>query len=141
MLVLTRKLGETIQVGEDVCLTVLKIKGNTVRIGIEAPATVQVKRGELPPRPARTEITLVMECKSTEGHESENGGRLPQHATWKSVPGQSLRQLDRSGPRGTEPLSRQERQRAGTEMTRLREIVDRVTHTPLKTLARAIGTS
>ncbi len=47
MLVLTRKLNESIQIGEDIRITVVRIKGNTVRIGIEAPQQVRVVRGEL----------------------------------------------------------------------------------------------
>jgi carbon storage regulator CsrA len=48
MLVLTRKLQEQICVGNDITITVLRIKGNSVRIGIEAPRGVRVVRGELP---------------------------------------------------------------------------------------------
>jgi carbon storage regulator CsrA len=48
MLVLTRKLQEQIRVGDDITITVLRIKGNTVRVGIEAPRGVRVVRGELP---------------------------------------------------------------------------------------------
>lgn len=47
MLVLTRKKGESIQIGGEIELRVLSVQGNRVRLGIEAPATVDVKRGEL----------------------------------------------------------------------------------------------
>ncbi len=47
MLVLTRKLQEKIQIGNDVTLTIVRIQGNTVRVGIEAPSHVRVVRGEL----------------------------------------------------------------------------------------------
>lgn len=47
MLVLTRKKGEAIQVGQEIQVRVLSIQGNRVRIGIEAPAHVDVRRGEL----------------------------------------------------------------------------------------------
>ena len=50
MLVLTRKLSEKIQVGDNITISVLKVKGNTVRLGIEAPREVHIKRGELPPK-------------------------------------------------------------------------------------------
>ncbi len=50
MLVLTRKHQERIRIGENIVLTVLRIKGNTVRVGIEAPREVRVVRGELPPK-------------------------------------------------------------------------------------------
>ena len=47
MLVLTRKLQEEICVGNNVKITVLRISGNSVRIGIEAPRDVRILRGEL----------------------------------------------------------------------------------------------
>ncbi len=47
MLVLTRKQQQEIQVGGTIKITVLKIKGQTVRLGIEAPQSVRVMRGEL----------------------------------------------------------------------------------------------
>ena len=48
MLVLTRKLEEQIRIGDDITITILKVKGNTVRVGIEAPRAIRVVRGELP---------------------------------------------------------------------------------------------
>ena len=47
MLVLTRKLNETVQIGDDVTITVVRISGDTVRLGIEAPKDVPVHRGEV----------------------------------------------------------------------------------------------
>jgi len=47
MLVLTRKVGESIQIGEDVRLTVLSIQGKNVKIGIQAPRDVAVHREEI----------------------------------------------------------------------------------------------
>lgn len=48
MLVLTRKLQQQIKIGEQVTITILRVKGQTVRVGIEAPREVRVVRGELP---------------------------------------------------------------------------------------------
>ena len=48
MLVLSRKLKQEILIGDNVKITVLKVKGNTVRLGIEAPREIHVVRGELP---------------------------------------------------------------------------------------------
>jgi carbon storage regulator CsrA len=48
MLVLSRKQKQEILIGDDVKVTVLQVKGNTVRLGIEAPRNVKVIRGELP---------------------------------------------------------------------------------------------
>lgn len=47
MLVLTRKQNEKIRIGDDITITVFKIKGKGVRLGIEAPAHIPVLRGEL----------------------------------------------------------------------------------------------
>lgn len=47
MLVLTRKQCEKIQIGDDITITILRTKGKAVRVGIEAPETVTVLRGEL----------------------------------------------------------------------------------------------
>jgi carbon storage regulator len=47
MLVLSRKEGQRVHVGNDTTITITKIKGNVVRIGIEAPGHVAVLRGEL----------------------------------------------------------------------------------------------
>ncbi|HET7690418.1 MAG TPA: carbon storage regulator CsrA [Nocardioidaceae bacterium] len=47
MLVLSRRVGEMIRVGDDVTVTVLEVRGDVVRIGIQAPRSVAVHRAEL----------------------------------------------------------------------------------------------
>lgn len=47
MLVLTRRTGESVMVGDDIVLTVLDVRGDVVRLGIAAPRTVQVHREEV----------------------------------------------------------------------------------------------
>jgi len=47
MLVLTRKQNEKIQIGDNITITVVRMKGKAVRLGIEAPRNVNVLRGEL----------------------------------------------------------------------------------------------
>lgn len=48
MLVLTRKTGEKISLGDNVVVTVVQVKGNRVRLGIEAPSDTHILRAELP---------------------------------------------------------------------------------------------
>ncbi|MCU0712402.1 MAG: carbon storage regulator [Pirellula sp.] len=57
MLVLSRKEGERIQIGDNITLVVSKVSGNRVTIGIEAPRDVKVVRGELG-EPGATEPVL-----------------------------------------------------------------------------------
>ena len=47
MLILTRRVGETLIIGDDVFITVLGVKGNQVKIGINAPKNVPVNREEI----------------------------------------------------------------------------------------------
>ena len=47
MLILTRRMGETVVIGDDVTVTVLGVKGNQVRLGVNAPKEVAVHREEI----------------------------------------------------------------------------------------------
>jgi len=58
MLVLSRKLGQRFQVGQDVRVTIVKIDRNSVRIGIEAPSDVTVYREEIVPQEQEEEPSL-----------------------------------------------------------------------------------
>lgn len=47
MLILTRRIGESVMIGDDVSVTVLGVKGNQVRLGVNAPRNVSVHREEI----------------------------------------------------------------------------------------------
>lgn len=56
MLILTRRVGETVMIGDDVTITVLGVKGNQVRVGINAPKSVAVHREEIYERIKREQV-------------------------------------------------------------------------------------
>lgn len=64
MLVLTRKATEKIQIGENIVLTILRVKGQAVRVGIEAPRDVRVLRTELPVEPETAVEEMKVEVSS-----------------------------------------------------------------------------
>lgn len=65
MLILTRRIGETLMVGDDVSVTVLGVKGNQVRIGVNAPKHVAVHREEIYQRIKREEEEIQEAPKNT----------------------------------------------------------------------------
>ena len=74
MLVLTRKPQERIHIGENITITVVRVQGNTVRIGIEAPKQIRVVRGEVAVKDAQAggEFSLVSaETEVPEQDEAE----------------------------------------------------------------------
>jgi len=52
MLVLTRKIGERIRIGDTITVRVLEVRGSQVRLGVEAPSDVRIYREEIYPSPA-----------------------------------------------------------------------------------------
>lgn len=61
MLILTRRVGERLMIGDDISVTVLAVKGNQVRVGVHAPSSVSVHREEIYARiqAERTEPSVV----------------------------------------------------------------------------------
>ena len=57
MLVLSRKKNESILINEDIIITVVEVRGDKVRLGIQAPREVHVRREEVPPR-EKTELAI-----------------------------------------------------------------------------------
>jgi len=90
MLVLTRKIREQIQIGDDITVTILRMKGQAVRVGIEAPQTMRIVRGELWRRLGPSEL-----------------GRDQDHSSHESSdPGPSTNDASDSGPAGSGPIDR-----------------------------------
>ncbi len=71
MLILTRRVGETLMIGDSITVTVLGVKGNQVRIGITAPKDVAVHREEIYQR---------IHKDDEPGHASGGGSGLPPGA-------------------------------------------------------------
>lgn len=71
MLILTRRTGETVMIGNEVTLTVLGVKGNQVRIGINAPKSVPVHREEIYER-----IKRELQGDVANPEEEANGNRV-----------------------------------------------------------------
>lgn len=72
MLILTRRVGETVMIGDEVTITVLGVKGNQVRVGINAPKNVAVHREEIYERIKR--------------EQQGESGEKPKHAVEYVVP-------------------------------------------------------
>ena len=71
MLVLTRKLQQQIRISDNITITVLRVKGNTVRLGIDAPRQVRVVRGQNAPASmvfAPLSSPVVMPASPHAGH-------------------------------------------------------------------------
>ena len=80
MLILTRRVGETVMIGEDITVTVLGVKGNQVRIGVNAPRNVAVHREEIFERIKREEAGDAPEGEGGEG--GEGGGPTAMMGTF-----------------------------------------------------------
>ncbi len=75
MLILTRRVGETVMIGNEVTVTVLGVKGNQVRIGVNAPKDVAVHREEIYERIKREEDH---DGRSWRAHQSPRWSMTPE---------------------------------------------------------------
>ncbi|MCL4167034.1 UNVERIFIED_CONTAM: hypothetical protein GTU68_005132 [Idotea baltica] len=71
MLILTRRIGETVVIGDNVNITVLGVKGNQVRLGVNAPKEVSVHREEIYQR-----IQFEKQAKASSGEDFDNRGNV-----------------------------------------------------------------
>lgn len=73
MLILTRRVGESIMIGDDVSVTVLGVKGNQVRVGVNAPKATEVHREEIY---ERIQIEREQHKQPGEGQDREVNGNV-----------------------------------------------------------------
>ena len=90
MLLLTRKLGENIRIGDDVKITIVEVKGNHVKLGIDAPPSVKVHREEIYER-------IQQENRRAQGQQGGGAPRADSSGNGGASPGSG------SGNRSPEP--------------------------------------
>ncbi len=127
MLVLSRKINEEIVIGDNIKVTVLKLKGNTVRIGIEAPNDVRVLRAELPREPhekKNANVTVVFSDTLERRRETSIRDVLESRSSEASA---KILPFKPSGSDETFSISYRERLPEMLEHNRLQQIVNKLT--------------
>jgi carbon storage regulator CsrA len=135
MLVLSRKQNQEIIIGDNIKITILKTKGNTVRIGIEAPRDVSVRRGELPKKSDApiASIDESEECDDSGYTVVFSNSNETSSATADVIP---FERESKSGPRSeskTDSVQFHGQIPQSFQHNRLKEIVGRLTASPAKT--------
>jgi carbon storage regulator CsrA len=90
MLVLTRKLQERIHVGDNITITVVRVQGNSVRLGVEAPKHVRVVRGEVAAKDAQAAAATVPAssgCDHTDASEAGDEADGPANLNGRGATG------------------------------------------------------
>lgn len=77
MLILTRRVGETVMIGDEVTITILGVKGNQVRVGINAPKSVAVHREEIYERIKREQQGEADKKKKHDANGDVDGNAEP----------------------------------------------------------------
>ena len=85
MLVLTRKTLEQIHIGDNITISILKLKGNAVRIGIEAPREIRVLRGELQTVDGALEVSATESASTTSESESSDEEPTISEQQWEAM--------------------------------------------------------
>ncbi len=80
MLILTRRVGETLMIGDDITVTVLSVKGNQVRIGVNAPKKVAVHREEIYQRIQREKRGQDQQQHDHGGDDDDQGGVMARES-------------------------------------------------------------
>ena len=105
MLLLTRKLGENIRIGDDVKITIVEVKGNHVKLGIDAPPSVKVHREEIYER-IQQENRRAQALES--GGNANGPPRAPTGGTTPGTPGAvPSKPSGNGGPSGSDPAGNQ----------------------------------
>jgi carbon storage regulator CsrA len=107
MLVLTRKLQQQIKIGEQITITVVRVKGNTVRLGVAAPRDMRVVRAELP-QDGSVNLLLPPEDAPERGSEEQPAAEVDASAATNGThhPAPNLPQRRPFDRYGSAPLKR-----------------------------------
>lgn len=127
MLVLSRKTEQKIYIGQDVTLTILRVKGGAVQIGIEAPQKVRILRGEI--AAAASHPTNATNGRSIESSNNADDQSVQGESTRHGTQGDADKHEEESGSTPQE----------GTDLILPRRCAPRPRFTPLEHLHHSAG--